>query len=71
MRNTCFHIEYSPSDLSAMAQGKPLSCSLDFQFHPDTAEFTKLLVKLASRLILIESDRVVYCFGKLLCISNE
>ena len=30
--NICFHIEYSLSDLwlSAMAQGKPLSRSLDF-----------------------------------------
>ena len=41
MRNTCFHIEYSLSDLSGMAQGKPISCSLDFQFHPDTTNFTK------------------------------
>ena len=44
MRNFCFHIEYSLSVLSAMAQGKPLSYSLDFhgdfhgdfQFHTDT-----------------------------------
>ena len=39
IRNIGFHIEHTK------AQGKPLSCSLDFQFHPDT---TKLLVMLTS-----------------------
>ena len=50
VRNTCFHVEYSLGELSVMGQGKPLSCSLDFQFHPDTTKFTKLLVMLASYL---------------------
>ena len=36
VRNIHFHIEHSLSDLSAMVQGKPLICGLDFQFHPDT-----------------------------------
>ena len=48
MRSTCFDIEYSLSDLSAMAQEKPRICSLGFQFHPDPTKFTKLLVMLAS-----------------------
>ena len=65
VRNICFHIEYSLNDLS---QGKPLSCSLDFQLQALTNY--KVIGDVSSLIINTESDRVVYCFGKLLCISN-
>ena len=72
MRNICFHIEDSLSDLSAMAQGKPftLSCRLDFQFTL-TSHF-KVTGDVSLLLINTEIDRVVHYFGKLLSmfISN-
>ena len=50
-----------------MVQGKPLSSSLHFQFHFDKLQITGNVSHL---LMNTESDRVVYYFGKLLCILN-
>ena len=55
--------------VTAMAQGKLLSAVQIFSSF--TLKNCKVIGNLSWILINTESDRVAYCFGKLLCISNR